>query len=1389
MRFSRSLALATCAALALTPAAAQQTPSADDDGEGFLTRTLQNALSSDGMTVDITGFEGALSSQATMQRLTIADEDGIWLDLEGATLDWNRSALLRGRLDVNTLSADSITLTRLPESEPSAPSPEASGFAIPDLPVAIDIGELSIGRFDMGEAVVGQAAELSLNGSASLADGALATDLAIDRLDRPGQIAISADYAPEDERLAVDISASEPQGGLVASLMGLPGTPSVELTVAGAGPLDDYDANLLLLTDGEERLTGQVALRGRDDGGREFTADLGGDLTALLAPDYREFLGTDIGLTATGTAAADGALDLQLFRLRSASVNLEGRLALDAEGSPQSFDLRGLMAAPDGSDRLDLPMGDGLSLASGELTATFDRDNSNQMEARLDANAARATGFSADTLSLSLSGPLRHGRASDLALALEASGLSAEDPAVAEALGARITGAADITFGEGPVSIENLVVEGPALRLTGAARYDGTTEAGEQAGLTVEAGAEVADLAAFASLTGLDLAGQADLSVTADMQLPAGTGRITAEGTGENLATGIPQADALLASPATLALDLTRDETGITLSELAIGTDEMSLTGEGRLASDDGQITYELALTDANLLTGAAGDPAPFTVAGAITQTAQAMTLTAQGGGDRLALGIDALDDLLSSGLSLDALVTLPGDGAPRIDRARIENDALRLTASGPLAGDDSEMALDFGAWLANSATFTGGTAGPLELSGRLTSEGEALRVTLSGGGDRIGTGIEAVDALLTGPTRLDADVTIAGERITVSRADLDAGGLDLTASGLVAGPETALDLALTLPNSAAPLGASAGPLELTANVSADDSGAYRIDARGEGRNIGIGNPQIDALFVGDTTLSALLSLAPDGVLTVETAQVASTALDASASGTVAGSEIEMDFSAGLDNVARLADGFSGPLEITGNVAPGPDGALRVEAQATGPAGSDATLSGLVARPDGSVDITLRGSAPLGLANPFVAPRSVAGLARFDLSVAGQPALSSVSGQITLSDGRLIAPSLSQVIEGISGSVQLSGGQARLDLSARPAEGGRLTVSGPLALSAPYTAGLDVGIDGVVFTQAGLLTTTLNGALEVSGPLTGNGAISGRIGLTDTEVRVPSGGFGGQEAIPEMTHVAEPAASRITRDRAGLTGSGDGASVVSSGSGGSGGLGLDIRVATDGSVFIRGRGLDAELRGDLTVGGTTSDPRPVGQFELVRGRLSILTKRLDLSEGQLRLAGGFEPILRFVATSQSGSYVYQIGITGTASEPEITFSSNPGLPEDEILSRLFFDRPLSELSAVQAAQLAAAVATLTGQGGGGVLGRLRESTGLDNLDVATDSDGSASLTAGKYLSENVYTETEVTAEGETSLSINLDLTDNIRAKGSVDTDGGTGLGVFFEKDY
>ncbi len=111
------------------------------------------------------------------------------MTINGAAPDWNRLALVRGRFSVNTLSAAEIILERAPtpvESDEPLPTPEATPFQVPELPVAIELGEISVKRFVLGEPVMGIAAELDLTGALTLADGALDTNLDINRLDRAG---------------------------------------------------------------------------------------------------------------------------------------------------------------------------------------------------------------------------------------------------------------------------------------------------------------------------------------------------------------------------------------------------------------------------------------------------------------------------------------------------------------------------------------------------------------------------------------------------------------------------------------------------------------------------------------------------------------------------------------------------------------------------------------------------------------------------------------------------------------------------------------------------------------------------------------------------------------------------------------------------------------------------------------------------------------------------------------------------------------------------------------------------------------------------------------------------------------------------------------------------
>jgi len=216
---------------------------------------------------------------------------------------------------------------------------------------------------------------------------------------------------------------------------------------------------------------------------------------------------------------------------------------------------------------------------------------------------------------------------------------------------------------------------------------------------------------------------------------------------------------------------------------------------------------------------------------------------------------------------------------------------------------------------------------------------------------------------------------------------------------------------------------------------------------------------------------------------------------------------------------------------------------------------------------------------------------------------------------------------------------------------------------------------------------------------------------------------------------------------------------------------------------------VRGRGLDAELGGRLRVGGTTNDVVPSGMFELIRGRLDILGKRLTLTEGRADLRGAFDPYLRFVAESDADDVTLRVILEGLASEPDILFTSTPDLPQEEVVARLIFGRSLDHISPFQAAQLAAAVATLAGRIDDGLLGGLRKSVGLSNLDVTTSDEGATQLSAGAYISENIYSEISADSEGKQQIDLNIDLSRNVTVKGRLNSEGNTGVGIYFEKDY
>lgn len=232
-----------------------------------------------------------------------------------------------------------------------------------------------------------------------------------------------------------------------------------------------------------------------------------------------------------------------------------------------------------------------------------------------------------------------------------------------------------------------------------------------------------------------------------------------------------------------------------------------------------------------------------------------------------------------------------------------------------------------------------------------------------------------------------------------------------------------------------------------------------------------------------------------------------------------------------------------------------------------------------------------------------------------------------------------------------------------------------------------------------------------------------------------------------------------------------------------------------INASAPSRVVVDGMGLESEWGIDIALRGTVNDPRIGGTARLVRGDYTFAGTRFDLTRGRILFDenGPIDPRLDILAeASRSGTNV-DIAITGNAQSPVIAFSSDPALPEEEILARLLFGGSVTSLSATDAVQLAAALASLQGGGGGlDPIGELRKSIGLDQLRVI----GADALTGrgtgiaiGKNIGRRLYVELVTDGRGYSATQVEYRITSWLALLGTVSTIGRDSILAEISRDY
>ena len=1295
--------------------------------------------------VRIEGLHGDLLSEFGIDRITLSDSSGIWLEAESLTVRWQPLSLARGPIRIELFTIERVDIARTPDL-PDTVASETGG----SLPAFI-LTEARIDRLDLAEGIAGPAASLQARGDVQLrADAPGQASISILRLDAPGDAIDGRFEILADGRIDGHFTARGAPGGPLATLAQMP-DEQIDIAADLAGDRQSGAGDFSIRITGRELANGQLNW-----------ADNAWQLDSAVQPgNWNGLPETLAPILSNGQISASGSIEG--FGVRRAQLHAD---TLDVEldlNTEQNWDLT---LQTSGEALAQLSQGEvsaGSLRFNGvvDLTEGYGLDGALAIE-QLTAGEAQIG---------ALGGPvqLRYD-SGQLAIAAQ---LTLSDPALGESalnelLGEHATLALDLAadLEQGRYQLTNSRLVGAHVSVDA----DGVYGPGSNQ-ISLNARAALDDIARLTERA----SGPVTAVITA-----TGANEIELVIDGSAIETDARLASLVEALSVTATLRL--EEAGWRVPALSVRSTQLSLEAQAQGSSgDDWQASGDLAFSG----------------------TLEGVALSFAGG---LATGfeLNSVAGLITARTVTATEAILLGDtrfNAPRL-ALNAEYDRGNLSADWTLAGryDTRDLVLA-GAAHQEGADWTVAVRdsqfGPSVIEADASIDHDTLNISLLAGTQaRWSLSVEysaALDALLDGDfdARLgvrdlvagsfvltDAQVSLSGPMAGMA-LEADLSGLagvpfDLNATGMIGLDETGMRAEL---RPAGHLGANAW--DTVEPILALVEG----ETRSLGGRISFGGGQLGAHWQESAGLAQL-------DLDVQRLPIA-LLVDLAGLPEVTGM---IDASAGLQQTDGIWRGTA-DVAATGlaaaSLSDAPD--LRIETRLT--LGDDsqletlATGGGLSARafltrlgattdllaildgPDAVITGGIEANGEIQSLTSLLLPlgTSLSGNADIDLAISGTRSAPEIDGSVALHDGRFSAADSGTDILDIQLLAHLH--NSRVELESFTASDGatgqmRATAAGMITAQGPRGQA-EFNFENFTAARRPDLTARMTGqtrlTMDESGLL-----VAGETRLDRVYAQPPANGAA---AIPEIEVIElNLPKNQIRASRPRLP------------------IRLDYRVYATDQIYFNSSNFNTEWRADIRITGQAKKPTLTGTASLVRGSATVFSRRFTLEEGEVLFNGPpTSARVSLLAHYQREDFQADVAISGPLMSPTVTLTSIPTLPDDEIIARLLFDRSAAELGPFEAAQLAA---HLSGQDIFGFVGRFRELVGVDRLDIGSSADGSLTVTSGRRFGNDFYVEVEsagAAALGTASVEWTLTPQLSILSRLSADTEAS--VAIRWRRDY
>jgi len=309
--------------------------------------------------------------------------------------------------------------------------------------------------------------------------------------------------------------------------------------------------------------------------------------------------------------------------------------------------------------------------------------------------------------------------------------------------------------------------------------------------------------------------------------------------------------------------------------------------------------------------------------------------------------------------------------------------------------------------------------------------------------------------------------------------------------------------------------------------------------------------------------------------------------------------------------------------------------------------------------------------------------KQLTGMVTGNVVVAGQVGKPEIKGSVNLANGSVIlADGDFPPITGVAADVDLNLQQVSVKTLRATIAGGSVQAGGSLALQDGKPGNLDFRLQAshLPLVRNDMMIVRASADVRLQGPFE-KAALSGNVGIVDSlfyrdiellPIGTTSRGIDAA-ALPKIDAAQKSPAAGVPAPFGDWT--------------------LNLVVRTDDPFLIRGNLGTGEVTADIRIGGTVANPAPNGAVRIRDGVAVLPFSTLKIPNGFVRFTPetGLDPVLEIRGFAEPRPYRVDVYVHGRASDPQLVLTSNPPLPEHEIMTLLATGTTSAGLENTQAA--------------------------------------------------------------------------------------------------